>query len=694
MRNRRGHTAGKRIGWMLAFAAACITPAEASAADTHILRAEPVRSITPDRDVALRKSGPSGLKALRFEAYGRRFDLSLDANRELLGAAQATHAKAQPSSLQLYRGDIEGVAGTWVRLAIKDGVLEGMLWDGVHLYAIEPTERVRASFAPGLDVGAAQSVIFKLADVRIDASEASCAAVKGDAPQTGAQAYESLSQELGGAALLDSADVSMGLKVSTLSDALFFERHGGAQQARDAILVRLNNVDGIFSSQLGMRIQPSTILVDGPVAGALSGASKANDLLAELGWLRERTPELHSAGLTHLFTGRDLNDSTVGIAYLDHVCDRKYGASLTEVRNGGAWRDSLVAAHEIGHNFGASHDGEPGGSCPNVPGDAYLMAASVSGADQFSQCSLDTIRSRIHRASCVSMLSGADMEIAQQLGEIRQPGSRAFEWRLQTTNIGGLTAQRVRAQILIPPDVLVEDAYVIGGSCTSGAGRISCELGSVPGGATRTINLTLRSDVLGASSIAARIDADNDVAPDNNAGEGSLLIGYEADVALMLDAPQSAATGAELELNFEIRNSAGQQADAVIVTIEPPPSFTVRGASLQGGECSSTQSDHIRCSISLLDSGAAASGTVSLLPTTAGIHSIHAHVAGSYYDPSPANNSVEHVVRVDAAPQASAQDAEAASSKGGGGAVSWPLILALLGGLGWRAAQQRAANLL
>src|SRR5690606_32314322 len=241
MRNRRGHTAGKRIGWMLAFAAACITPAEASAADTHILRAEPVRSITPDRDVALRKSGPSGLKALRFEAYGRRFDLSLDANRELLGAAQATHAKAQPSSLQLYRGDIEGVAGTWVRLAIKDGVLEGMLWDGVHLYAIEPTERVRASFAPGLDVGAAQSVIFKLADVRIDASEASCAAVKGDAPQTGAQAYESLSQELGGAALLDSADVSMGLKVSTLSDALFFERHGGAQQARDAILVRLNN---------------------------------------------------------------------------------------------------------------------------------------------------------------------------------------------------------------------------------------------------------------------------------------------------------------------------------------------------------------------------------------------------------------------------------------------------------------------
>ena len=86
------------------------------------------------------------------------------------------------------------------------------------------------------------------------------------------------------------------------------------------------------------------------------------------------TPELNSQGVTHLFTDRNLDGSTIGIAYLDSLCDVHNAVGLTESRN--AWLDSLVSAHEMGHNFGADHDGDSQGTCPNAPSSGFLMAPS------------------------------------------------------------------------------------------------------------------------------------------------------------------------------------------------------------------------------------------------------------------------------------------------------------------------------
>lgn len=104
-------------------------------------------------------------------------------------------------------------------------------------------------------------------------------------------------------------------------------------------------------------------------------------------------------------TGRELlHDTTVGIAYLDTVCSLQ-SASLTEARAGklSAALISLVAAHEIGHNFGAPHDGEAGKACATISPGAYLMAPTLSTANsQFSQCSLDVIAQRVAAAQCLT----------------------------------------------------------------------------------------------------------------------------------------------------------------------------------------------------------------------------------------------------------------------------------------------------
>src|SRR5688500_8641343 len=162
--------AGVRAGWVLA-AVTSVTAAQA-APEARILYFEPLSAVTPDRDAVLRKSGAGQLRELKFDAFGRRFALSLDANTPL---TEQLVGKTSESAMKLYRGHVDDVAGSWVRLATKGESIQGMFWDGAELYVIEPASQVHGELARPLDASAARTVIFRLADVAIDANEAACA---------------------------------------------------------------------------------------------------------------------------------------------------------------------------------------------------------------------------------------------------------------------------------------------------------------------------------------------------------------------------------------------------------------------------------------------------------------------------------------------------------------------------------------
>lgn len=661
---------GALAGWVLA-ASAAASPC-ALATEAHILYAESVRSIAADRDTLRRKSGATQLRELRFQAFGRRFQFDLDANPAL---ADQLHKSG--SSLKLYRGRIANQAGSWVRLAVKGASIQGMFSDGVDIFVIEPASQVRDALVAPLDAASGDTLIFKLADVRVDAGEAACGVAEADDAQTGAEQFKALVRELKNAPLvMQGPGANVRLQLSALGDASFLQRFGGEQQARDAILIRLNNVDGIFSSQLGVEIQVPSVFVNGTGSDPLSDETDADELLNELSMLRESSPGLNAAGLTHLFTGRDLNGETVGIAYLAKLCHAKYGVGLTEVRAFNAWRDTLIAAHEIGHNFGANHDGDPQGACPTTPNNTWLMAASVSGSDRFSQCSVDTIRPRVQAASCIAALPDADLSIPADLGETRAALSRSFEWRLNVANIGGVSAGRARAEILVPPSIVIEDAWVVGGSCTSGAGLIFCQLGDVPGGATRAVNLTLRGDVLGSSSISARIAADDEASTTNNAGDGSLVIASEADLGVALQGAATAIAGGETSLAFTTTNYSTSEAADVIVTVELPAGAAFARASASAGVCSPI-ANGVRCSLGSIAGGASASGSLTLNAVTSGAVTLRARVAGAYVDPQAANDVAEHSLTIAPAATVVAQASTDNANRGGGGAIALWMLAAL-----------------
>lgn len=522
-------------------------PGPAQTGPIRILSYEPFRPLVEQTPPGTRKTSNGSVNRLRFDAYGRRFTLTMEKNARLTQALAQSSLSQEGPTLSLYQGVIENIPGSWVRMSAKGQTIRGMIWDGRDLYVVDLADAVRDSMVAPLAVEAASTVIFRLADTQVEPGASFCGtdadAGNDAAVRSGKAAYTSLLNELKGSpVIMQAAGASVRLELAALGDSLFRARFASEQQARDEILLRLNNVDGIFSSQLGVEIQVPTLKVADAATDTLSATTVPGKLLSELGLLRKKTPELHTRGLTHLFTGRNLDGDTVGIAYTDALCRQQYGVSLTEVNNRSSWIESLIAAHEIGHNFGAGHDGE--GQCAGTPQGEYVMSPSVGqNASTFSQCSLNAMLPRMQSAQCITALPPADLSIASDLGSLTQVVMRPFAWDLPVTNSGGSSAIDARVTLLVPPVIVIDEAWVSGGTCTSGAGVISCEMGNIPAGASRVIHLTLRSDVIGSNSISARVSAQNDTRPDNNTGDGTLVIDDPAADPAVEPATQSPSRG-------------------------------------------------------------------------------------------------------------------------------------------------------
>jgi metallopeptidase family M12-like protein/uncharacterized protein DUF11 len=643
-------------------AVAALAPSIAAASDNaHAARIayfEPLK-VLPSSGSAQQKSGA---QQLRFDAFGRRFEISLGLNTRLMAN------KPEQSSLQLYRGSIDGSAGSWVRLARNGEVLHGMMWDGTQLYAIEPSAEVADSLAsPPAD--ASQTLVFRLADATLDPGAAACGS--DSTPLRANEAFAKLTTELKSTTqAMQATGAARRLDVSALGDARFLQRYGNEKDASDAILTRLNNVDGIYSSQLAIEIHVGSLSVPDANHDQLTAATDPKSLLRELANLRKRTGALNSQGVTHLFTDRDLDGSTIGIAYLDSLCDKQNAVGLTETRN--VWLDSLVAAHELGHNFGADHDGDPQGACPNTPSSGFLMAPVVSGTDDFSQCSLNRMRAGAQHASCISKLPPANVRVPDSLGSVRAAVGSQFSWQLFATNVGGLTARNVRAELTLASALTIVDAGIVGGSCTSGGGAVQCEIGDLAGGETRAIQLVLSSDTVGSNTIAAAVTADNDGTRRDNDASGEIVIEAPADVSVTLQGPATALANESFTVGFQVANIAADNAGAVTVQIDIPAGTTVGSVSLANGSCTSGATQ-IECTLSPLGPGIAASGSVSLMASAPGSAALHAKVSGDYYDSNTANDTADLVVAVSSA----SSPATAEPPAGGGGSFGLLLLLAL-----------------
>jgi hypothetical protein len=638
-------------------------------AASRILYFEPLRLIAP-ASTGQQKSSAS--RQLQFDAYGRRFVVTLERNDKLSPLLRG-------SAIELYRGQVNDDARSWARLSFSGERMQGMLWDGAELYVIEPLTELRDALPASTEVDENTTAIFRLTDVAMTPGSASCGAATTADVAKGSDAYNSMVGELKGAPIfMQAIGATRRLELSVLGDALLLERFGTEARARDEILARLNNIDGIYSSQL--QVQMSVASID--FRDSLSATTSASSLLDELSELRRTSPDLRSRGLTHLFTGRDLDGSTVGIAFIDSICSQRFGAGLTEASNRSRWIESLIAAHEIGHNFGAPHDGE--GSCSATPRDTFLMSPSINGNDQFSSCSLSIMLPRANGASCITALSDADIEVDANLGSVRRPLDTAFDWQLNVRNVGGLTTADARAEIVVPSELTILEAFVTGGTCTSGGGLIACELGPIAGGNSTAVQLMLRSSVAASHVISATVSASNDSNLANNQGTGTIATQAGVDLGVSLQVPGSSPTNSAFTATLTATNNSQMTADAVVLTLTLPNGVTASSATFGGTNCS-VETSTVTCTLASLAGGASASGSVTLTASTSGTAQLQARISSDQFDPVPENDMTSASI-TSTMPTAQTR----AGGGGGGGSSGAGLLALLLAALGLKSFQRQA----
>jgi uncharacterized repeat protein (TIGR01451 family) len=457
-----------------------------------------------------------------FDAYGRRFDLVLESNARLLAGVDPA-GRAAMSSMQVLRGTVQGVPGSWVRLTVDGDRQSGMVWDGRDLYVIEPADDVAPRAVNPLGVSGRKPVVYRLSDTQADFGAGACTILRTDdvplAQVSGLDEYRVLVDELAQAA--EATGLTGRLRVSALADYEYFQFAGSAESARNRIVEIFNNVDGIFSAQVGVQLELAgevTVFRD-PADPFSSSVGKA--LLTQLAGYRESQAALRSTGVTHLVTGRDLDGSTVGIAYIGSLCQARFSVSVSQ---GVATLASLVTAHEIGHNFGAPHDGEaadpnePVNPCASTPR-TFLMSPQLNGNDQFSQCSLTQIEPQVRAAGCIlPVITTADLALAAGTGAVSVTAGQAFALAASVSSRGPADATSVQLTFALPNGLTAIDGTATsGGSCATQAGGIACNWPALGADLVSAVSVNVRADAAGSYTVPATLTAAQDASSGNDA---------------------------------------------------------------------------------------------------------------------------------------------------------------------------------
>ena len=348
----------------------------------------------------------NSIKYLSFSSFEQEFDLILQENNKLLNGFSPKR-----TDLKLYSGKIEGNSKSWARITVIGDEYTGAIFDGQELYLLDVAEDIVKALSNKDDIKDAKTVIYKSSDLSSDLTcgthneHESAFAYDNLLPDSSHQQHKSDSSSLNSdngiesnvAAAANLASQQLDLRIVVDTEFALIS----TPDAQTQVLSLMNIVDGIFSEQVDVQFGITSIEVLNN--NGLLTSSNASTLLGQFRtFIGSNNP-----GLAHLFTGRELDGNTVGIASLPGIC-RTSGAGLTQATGSFG---ALIAAHEFGHNFGAPHDAQTGSACASTAG-TFLMNPSINGSDQFSQCSLQQIANTLASAQCLTPVNNTPIEPA------------------------------------------------------------------------------------------------------------------------------------------------------------------------------------------------------------------------------------------------------------------------------------------
>jgi len=389
---------------------------------------------------------------------------SPDYSAQVIDANGVAHPLPKPE-VNTFKGFVKGSPDAYVRMSLTEKGIEGAIITREKRYFIQPARSISK------ESRADDFVLYDSADVNKD--DGICGVTLADevAAQAGSKKSSTtkvVEAEATFGPVLPLTPLKVA-RISTDADGEYVTSIGGASQTNSHILNILNLVEGIYEFEIGMTFQ---IVQQNAWDNASTDpytASDAGDLLAQFRnhW-NANFPNSgsNSRSVAHLFTGRNLDGQTIGIASLTAACrapEFAYGLSqqLPLGSTNITAQTVILTTHEIGHNFGAFHTNEIDlvpfdiqRSCENTIMEAFIgdgpsfcpfSRSQVSGhANAHSSCLTTTAAPPPSFPDCVTtpISFGVARNGNLASGDCRSP-SRGVEFFADRYSFSGTAGQRV-----------------------------------------------------------------------------------------------------------------------------------------------------------------------------------------------------------------------------------------------------------
>jgi MYXO-CTERM domain-containing protein/uncharacterized repeat protein (TIGR01451 family) len=223
----------------------------------------------------------------------------------------------------------------------------------------------------------------------------------------------------------------------------------------------------------------------------------------------------------------------------------------------------------------------------------------------------------ISRASCITTLPTVDMQVALAGAPSALFGAPAT-LNYDVVNNGSIDATNVVADFTIPANLTLDSVTPSAGTCTSGAGTISCSFGDVPGFSSRTVDIAVTPATIGQGMITAAVAADVDERPANN--QEALQFSVDPAVDLVVNTP----TAADIKLNktatinATLENRATMDATGVTMVIDLGNALDALSANWSLGSCTVQSTKRISCQAATFAANSNSTVTVTATGILAG----------------------------------------------------------------------------
>ncbi len=342
--------------------------------------------------------------------------------------AEVTNSSGQRLPLispapESYQAVLPGQEEGQARFTLRGDSFEGVILTRDEWYFVEPL----GNFTP--ESSRSDFVLYRRSDLRPDAIGA-CAGTLSHRINRGL--------ELTVPGFSTSSLSSYIVEIATEADFEFVTALGGASQANTEILNILNQVEGVYQSDLGISF--SVVYQHAWTAAGPYTSTTPNNLLQEFTDYWNNNFSSTNYDLAHMWTGKDLDGNTVGIAWKDVLCFKNYSYGISQHLTGNPAK-FILTAHEMGHNFGASHTDQES-PVPTGCSDT-IMNSMIGSGFTFCPFSRDQINTAlVAGAPCLTQGSATPSAPSNLSAKAISSSRIDLSWQDNSNNEAGFTIQR------------------------------------------------------------------------------------------------------------------------------------------------------------------------------------------------------------------------------------------------------------